>query len=168
MSIKSFRKALDPTKKFRFYNNPLYLEFLRGDRQYPCQAWTNPTYTPLGWRKPCYLIADEHTDNLDDLMSDELWEHYGVGKDPRCASCTMHSGYEAGIIQETFSNPRAFAQLILSGLTSARRYRRNGHTEEISEPAYAVDLGGNGHTPQAAGDLINLDTIQVVDSEIED
>ncbi len=85
-SLETFRAVLDETKKFRFYNNPLYLEFLRGERSYPCRAWTNPTYTPVGWRKPCYLIADEHTDSLAELMSDELWEKYGTDKDPRCAS----------------------------------------------------------------------------------
>ena len=110
-SIETFSKVLDVTKKFRFYNNPLYLAFLRGERNYPCQAWTNPTYTPVGWRKPCYLIADEHTDSLDDLMQDELWERYGTGKDPRCASCMMHSGFEAGIIQGAFTRPNEFFSL---------------------------------------------------------
>ncbi len=69
-SVRTFRKVLDPTRHFNFYNNPLYLSFLRGERDFPCQAWTNPTYTALGWRKPCYLIADEHTDSLDELMAD--------------------------------------------------------------------------------------------------
>lgn len=111
LSIETFRKALDPSRKFRFYNNPLYLEFLRGERNYPCQAWTNPTYTPLGWRKPCYLIADEHTDTLAELMEPALWDRYGVGNDPRCATCTMHSGYEGGIIQEAFTTAGGFLDL---------------------------------------------------------
>jgi hopanoid biosynthesis associated radical SAM protein HpnH len=110
-SISTFKKALDPTKHFNFYNNPLYLSFLRGERDYPCQAWTNPTYTPLGWRKPCYLIADEHTQNLDELMEAGLWEQYGVGNDDRCASCMMHSGFEAGIIQHALTNPVEFGSL---------------------------------------------------------
>ncbi len=112
ISKLTFQKILNPNNRFRFYNNPLYLEFLMGNREYPCRAWANPTYTPLGWRKPCYLIADEHTLSLDELMDSSLWERYGVGKDPRCASCTMHSGYEAGIVQETFSNPQEFGALI--------------------------------------------------------
>ena len=110
-SIQTFRQILDVSKKFRFYNNPLYLDFLRGEGNYPCQAWTNPTYTPVGWRKPCYLIADEHTESLEELMSDELWEKYGTGKDPRCASCMMHSGFEAGIIQGAFTHPSQFMRL---------------------------------------------------------
>jgi hopanoid biosynthesis associated radical SAM protein HpnH len=110
-SSQVFQRALDPSRHFSFYNNPLYLEFLRGKRTYPCRAWTNPTYTPLGWRKPCYLIVDEHTEDLAELMDPALWERYGPGRDPRCASCTMHSGYEGGIIQEAFTSPKAFVEL---------------------------------------------------------
>jgi len=120
LSRRAFHRVLNPTRKFKFYNNPLYLEFLRGNREYPCRAWTNPTYTPLGWRKPCYLLADEHTDSLDELMDASLWEHYGAGKDPRCISCTMHSGYEAGIVQEMFSSPKEFGALISSSLRNGK------------------------------------------------
>ena len=111
-SVPVFQRALASERHFSFYNNPLYLEFLCGERDYPCRAWTNPTYTPLGWRKPCYLIVDEHTAELDELMEASLWEHYGPGRDPRCASCTMHSGYEGGIIQQAFTSPAAFIDLV--------------------------------------------------------
>lgn len=131
-SIRTFRQALDPRKRFNFYNNPLYLQFLRGERDYPCQAWTNPTYTPLGWRKPCYLIADEHTQTLDELMEPELWENYGVGRDDRCASCMMHSGFEAGIIQRAFTDPREFAEL-------ARAFLGMGAGRERRQPQVATD-----------------------------
>ncbi|MEW5871312.1 MAG: adenosyl-hopene transferase HpnH [Chloroflexota bacterium] len=127
-SMEAFRQALDPSQGFSFYNNPLYLEFLRGERDVPCRAWTNPTYTPLGWRKPCYLIADEHTDSLPELMEPSLWSQYGVGKDPRCASCTMHSGYEAGMIQEAFSSPSGFARL----LGAFTRWNRKGQPRQAA------------------------------------
>jgi hopanoid biosynthesis associated radical SAM protein HpnH len=116
LSVQLFQKILNPSKKYKFYNNPLYLEFLRGERDYACTAWANPTYTPLGWRKPCYQIADEHTSSLSELMEDGLWEQYGVGNDPRCASCMMHSGYEAGIVDSMFTSPREFGRLIMSFL----------------------------------------------------
>lgn len=114
MSIETFREALNPAKHFNFYNNPLYLEFLRGQRDYSCTAWTNPTYTPLGWRKPCYLIADEHTDSLIELMDESLWDQYGNGNEPRCSTCMMHSGFEAGIVQKAFTSPREFGNLVSS------------------------------------------------------
>jgi hopanoid biosynthesis associated radical SAM protein HpnH len=115
-SAQLFKQILDPTKRYKFYNNPLYLEFLRGEREYLCQAWTNPTYTPLGWRKPCYLLVDEHTERLEDLYNETLWADFGVGNDPRCASCTMHSGFEGGIIQHAFTSPAGFASLVKSFL----------------------------------------------------
>ncbi len=105
-STAVFRKVLDPSKGFPFYNNPLYLDFLRGERDYPCAAWTTPTYTVLGWRKPCYILADEHTDDINELFDPALWERYGPGKDRRCTNCMMHSGFEGASILEALSRPR--------------------------------------------------------------
>jgi len=120
LSTQTFQQVLSTNRKFKYYNNPLYLEFLKGNRDYPCRAWACPTYTPEGWRKPCYLIADEHTHSLDELLDASLWERYGDGKDNRCASCTMHSGFEPGIVREMFCNPKEFAALISVAL-------KNGH-----------------------------------------
>lgn len=105
-SIAVFRKVLDPSRAFPFYNNPLYLDFLRGEREYDCAAWTTPTYTVLGWRKPCYILADEHTDDVEELFDPKLWERYGPGKDRRCTNCMMHSSFEGASILKAFSHPR--------------------------------------------------------------
>ena len=80
-SIKVFKRVLtdEAIERIRFYNNPLYLSFLRGERDYQCTAWSNPTYTVQGWREPCYPLADRHTDDVNDLFSESLWENYGVG-----------------------------------------------------------------------------------------
>jgi hopanoid biosynthesis associated radical SAM protein HpnH len=110
-----FKNVLNPERQIRFYNNPLYLDFLRGERDYECTAWSNPTYTPLGWREPCYLIGDRHTQKLDDLMDEKLWEGYGVGRDPRCASCMMHCGFESASIFGAISNPKDAFKLIKEG-----------------------------------------------------
>ena len=110
-----FTRILDPKHGIRFYNNPLYLDFLRGDREYQCTAWSNPTYTVSGWREPCYLLGDRHTERFDELMSDELWERYGVGKDPRCANCLMHCGFESASIYDAFVNPAAAAKMVVGG-----------------------------------------------------
>lgn len=113
-SIRVFREVLDKTKvrRLRFYNNPLYLDFLRGERDYQCAAWSNPTYTIRGWREPCYALADRHTPDLGDLFRDELWERYGVGNNPKCANCMMHSGFESAAIFGAMRDPRAAASLI--------------------------------------------------------
>ncbi|MCH9010068.1 MAG: adenosyl-hopene transferase HpnH [Chloroflexi bacterium] len=112
---KVFKNILDPKRKIRFYNNPLYLDFLRGERDYQCTAWANPTYTVMGWREPCYLLGDRHTQDLDDLFTDELWERYGVGKDPRCANCLMHCGFESASIFGAFGSPRDAIKLLKEG-----------------------------------------------------
>ena len=113
-----FKNVLDPKHKIRFYNNPLYLEFLRGNREYQCTAWSNPTYTVMGWREPCYLIGDRHTQNVNDLYSDELWESYGVGKDPRCANCMMHCGFESASVLGALKSPRDAFKMIKEGANS--------------------------------------------------
>ena len=33
-------------------------------------------------------------------MAHTNWESYGVGKDPRCAQCMMHSGFEPTVVRE--------------------------------------------------------------------
>ena len=111
-----FKNVLDPKRRLRFYNNPLYLEFLRGNRDYQCTAWSNPTYTTMGWREPCYLIGDRHTQSVSDLLSEELWERYGVGKDPRCANCMMHCGFESASIFGALKRPADAYKLVKEGV----------------------------------------------------
>ena len=115
-----FQSLLDPrkTEGMRFYNNPLYLNFLQGNREYQCTAWSNPTYTVMGWRKPCYPLADEHAQDVAELFDGQLWERYGVGKDPRCANCMMHCGFESATIFQAVSTPKDWVTLIKSGAAS--------------------------------------------------
>lgn len=110
-SIEVFRRVLDPSKGFPFYNNPLYLDFLRGDRTYGCAAWTTPTYTVRGWRLPCYAIADRHTEDVNELFDEHVWTAYGPGRDPRCANCMMHSSFEGASILHAMSHPRSLLAL---------------------------------------------------------
>ena len=119
-STDAFKEILDETKVkgLRLYNNPLYLNFLRGEREYQCTAYSNPTYTVMGWRKPCYPLADEHVQDVNELFDESLWEKYGVGKDPRCAGCMMHCGFESATIFNAISSPRDWVTLIKSGAVS--------------------------------------------------
>lgn len=112
-----FRTLLDParTRGMRFYNNPLYLNFLQGQRDYQCTAWSNPTYTVMGWRKPCYPLADDHIHDIKGLYEAELWDHYGPGKDARCANCMMHCGFESATIFQAVSTPKDWVTLIKTG-----------------------------------------------------
>ena len=110
-SIDVFRRVLDPSKGFPFYNNPLFLDFLRGERTYDCAAWTTVTYTVLGWRYPCYAIADRHVQDVRELLEDDVWTQYGPSVDPRCANCMMHSSFEGASILDALRNPKALARL---------------------------------------------------------
>jgi hopanoid biosynthesis associated radical SAM protein HpnH len=85
---------------FKFFSTPLYLDFLRGERDYECTPWANPTRNPHGWRSPCYQIVDTHYPTFAELMARTRWENYGVGRDPRCAQCMMHSGFEPSVVRQ--------------------------------------------------------------------
>ena len=76
---------MDPERSdgIRFYNNPLYLNFLRGERNYQCTAWSNPTYTIMGWRLPCYPLADKHVGKMSEIMKPEVWEKLRRWKGPQ-------------------------------------------------------------------------------------
>lgn len=104
-SVRVFQELLDGRNRLPFYDNPLFLDFLRGRRTYPCAAWAIPTYTVLGWREPCYLLADRHTDDLNALLQPELWERFGPGRDARCAGCMLHAGFEPASILDALQHP---------------------------------------------------------------
>ncbi len=82
------------SKRFPLASSPVYMEFLKGDRDLPCTAWGMPTYNVKGWKGPCYLITDGHYNTFEDLMTKVPWENYGTGNDPRCDQCMVHCGYE--------------------------------------------------------------------------
>jgi hopanoid biosynthesis associated radical SAM protein HpnH len=85
---------------FKFSNTPMYLSFLRGERNYDCTPWANPTRNPHGWRSPCYQLVDTHYPTFKEMMARTNWDNYGVGKDPRCAQCMMHSGFEPTAVRQ--------------------------------------------------------------------
>jgi hopanoid biosynthesis associated radical SAM protein HpnH len=89
-----FRKALALLDKYNLMVSPIYLDFLRGERELDCTAWGTPTFNPRGWKGPCYLITDNHYGSYGELIEKTPWEKYGPGNDPRCADCMMHVGFE--------------------------------------------------------------------------
>jgi hopanoid biosynthesis associated radical SAM protein HpnH len=98
--------------KFRYSSTPLYLGFLRGEREYECTPWANPTRNPRGWRSPCYQILDGHYPTFQELMELTPWEKYGVGRDPRCSQCMMHSGYEPSVVRQAGQRAKDIWQLL--------------------------------------------------------
>jgi hopanoid biosynthesis associated radical SAM protein HpnH len=80
------------------YHTPFYMEFLRGERELSCMPWGTVTYNPRGWKRPCYLLTDAHVATLAELMGSTDWDAYGPGRDPRCANCQLHSGFEPSVM----------------------------------------------------------------------
>lgn len=94
-----FREILAPykagTKKWDFNHNPLFLDFLVGEKDYECTPWGSPSYSVLGWQKPCYLLNEGHYDSFAQLLANTNWENYGrKSGNPQCADCMVHCGYE--------------------------------------------------------------------------
>ncbi len=100
--------------KFNYFSTPLYLSFLRGERDYECTPWANPTRNPRGWRAPCYQMVDTHYPTFAEMMDRTPWENYGVGRDPRCAQCMMHSGFEPTVVRQLSRLPDLWRMLTWS------------------------------------------------------
>ncbi|MCL5104203.1 MAG: adenosyl-hopene transferase HpnH [Armatimonadetes bacterium] len=91
---EKFRDIDRIAARHRLADSPIYLEYLKGERELQCTAWGNPTRNPMGWRSPCYLIADRHFAGYSELIAKTNWESYGIDKDPRCRDCMVHCGFE--------------------------------------------------------------------------
>jgi hopanoid biosynthesis associated radical SAM protein HpnH len=93
------------SRRWRFNQSPLYLEFLMGRRDYECTPWGNPTYNLFGWQKPCYLLQDGYCDTFDELIADTQWDNYGrASGNPACQQCMVHCGYEPSAVDHTFGS----------------------------------------------------------------
>ena len=94
-----FREILAPfyagQKAWQFNHNPLFLDFLIGQKDYDCTPWGSPSYSVLGWQKPCYLMNEGHYPTFQELLDNTEWEQYGTKSgNPKCADCMVHCGYE--------------------------------------------------------------------------
>ena len=94
-----FREILAPykagNKNWNFNHNPLFLDFLTGEKDYECTPWGSPSYSVLGWQKPCYLLNEGHYATFQELLEKTDWSKYGrASGNPKCADCMVHCGYE--------------------------------------------------------------------------
>jgi len=117
-SKELFREVfrLGKGRKWQLNQSGLYLDFLAGNQDYACTPWGNPTRNVFGWQRPCYLLDDEgYADSFRSLMEDTDWEQYGTGKNPKCADCMVHCGYEPTAIDDTLRRPWKALKVALSG-----------------------------------------------------
>ncbi len=93
-------------RRWRLNHSPLFLDFLEGRVDFSCTAWAIPSYSVFGWQRPCYLMADGYTETYRDLVETTDWERYGPARDPRCANCMAHCGYEPSAVFATVGSLR--------------------------------------------------------------
>ncbi len=108
---EKFKKVLELSRHYRITSTPMFLEFAAGLREYQCSPWSTVTYTPMGWKGPCYLIAGKYFDTWDEFWNGVDWEYWESRKDVRCRNCKMHSGFEATAVREASSSPKDLVRL---------------------------------------------------------
>jgi len=134
-------------RKWRFNQSSLFLDFLAGNQDYRCTPWGNPTRNIFGWQKPCYLLVDDgYADSFDSLINDTDWDKYGTGKNPKCADCMVHCGYEPSAIDDTLRNPLKALRVALFGPRTEGpmvaeppiEYIQSYNVTEVAQPAEQV------------------------------
>src|SRR5512135_813514 len=112
-----FRKAFADgrRKRWRLNHSPFFLDFLEGKRGLACTAWGIPSYSLKGWQRPCYLMGDSYATTYRELIEETDWSAYGRGRDPRCANCMAHCGYEPTAVLATTSSLRESLRAVKGG-----------------------------------------------------
>ena len=107
-TTRMFREAFSggSRRRWRLNHTPLFLDFLEGRADFECTAWGIPSYSVLGWQRPCYLMADGYASSYRELVETTDWSAYGRGRDPRCANCMAHCGYEPTAVMATAGSVR--------------------------------------------------------------
>jgi len=104
------------TRKWRFTQSGLFLDFLAGNQAYSCTPWSNPTRNVFGWQRPCYLLNEGYAESYQALMAETEWDSYGTGRYEKCADCMVHCGYEGTAVADTVARPWKAAKLALAGI----------------------------------------------------
>jgi hypothetical protein len=60
-------------------------------------------------------VGEGNAPTFKSLMGDTEWGDYGVGKNPKCANCMVHCGFEATAVADTFKNPLKALKVFLNG-----------------------------------------------------
>lgn len=137
-------------RRWPFNHSSLFLDFLAGNQTFGCTAWGNPTRTVFGWQKPCYLLVDEgHASSYSTLLEETDWERYGTGRNPKCADCMAHCGYEPTAVNASLNHP------LKALLTALRGPRTEGPMAPELPTLYA----------EAGAREVNIPTTRLADKE---
>jgi MoaA/NifB/PqqE/SkfB family radical SAM enzyme len=113
-----FKEILSFSRRYRLSSTPMFLEFAAGLREYACSPWSTVTFTPKGWKGPCYLIGERYVSSWDEFWNGTDWEYWESRQDDRCQNCAMHSGFEASVVREVRRNPGDMVRLLAWNLFS--------------------------------------------------
>jgi len=108
---EKFTRVLELAKRYRIISTPQFLEFAAGLRHYPCSPWSTVTFTPNGWKGPCYLIGKHYTFDWDEFWNDTDWEYWESRQDTLCQNCKMHSGFEASVVRGLRDSPKEMVRM---------------------------------------------------------
>ena len=125
-TIQLFRQILEPSsRKWKFNQSPLFLEFLKDNWPLDCTPWGNPTYNIFGWQRPCYLLQEGYVQTFQELLETTDWESYGrQSGNPNCADCMLHCGYEPTAVAQSLTTVRGMLKTVLLMLRHAIFSRR--------------------------------------------
>ena len=108
---EKFKRLLEVSKNYKLHSTPMFMEFAAGLREYKCSPWSTVTFTPNGWKGPCYLIGKKFTWSWEEFWNLTDWEYWESREDRLCQNCLMHSGFEASVVTELRSRPRDMARM---------------------------------------------------------
>jgi hopanoid biosynthesis associated radical SAM protein HpnH len=155
-----FRQACQLLEKYNLMTSPIYLEYLRGERELMCTAWGNPTYNPRGWKGPCYLITDAHYATYKEFIENTPWEKYGRGRDARCQDCMVHVGYEPSAVlgaHPKLGDNWKMLKWQLAGRMGGARKTLRGHRNGEGNGAKGSHSSGAISSSAGSGDLLAAD-----------
>ena len=151
-----FRQILRPSEEqvsserqrsWQFNHSSFFLEFLIGEKDYQCTPWGNPTRNVFGWQKPCYLMSDGYAKTFKELMETVEWDQYGTGRDPRCADCMVHCGYEPTAVLDSTANFKNMWKSFMDTLGLSKPRKATG----TRAPVRSLPILNSGFPPHAPG-----------------
>jgi hopanoid biosynthesis associated radical SAM protein HpnH len=134
-----FSKVLKWAGDFPLHSTPMFLEFAAGLREYGCSPWSTVTYTPNGWKGPCYLIGKSHTSDWKEFWHGTDWGYWESRQDRLCQNCKMHSGFEASVVKSLPQQPRDLLRMLAWNFgfdwRASIRRKRNAVERKPTSPA---------------------------------
>ena len=122
-----FREASERLDAYNLMISPIYLEYLRGERELDCSVWASPLYGPQGWSGPCYLQSMRFAKSYRELVEETVWENYGRGLNPGCENCQCHAGYETAALLGMRPKAGDFWKLLAWQLGGSLGERKEGN-----------------------------------------